>query len=275
TIFIYPFSRRLMYDLNSRVAGGIWWVMQYIFEKQHGAVITYSGDTIPFKESAMVIANHQSFVDFYLIHSLALRRRILSYCKYFAKDSLKYIPFFGWGMWLMGMMYIKRNWLHDRRNINNMFQRVREDQPPIWLISYLEGTRVTPEKLAESKAFAKSRCLPILNNLLLPRTKGFCECIRQLRDTHVQHLYDLTIVYTHQKDGVGISPSLVRVHTGSLGKEYSFHVYVRRFPLKDLPTEDDALTQWIYRLYQEKDEYLQRVKDQGLDMEKVRREPWF
>ncbi|RKP14646.1 hypothetical protein BJ684DRAFT_18954 [Piptocephalis cylindrospora] len=266
TIFIYPFSRRLMYDLNSRVAGGIWWVMQYIFEKRHRARITYSGDVLPVKESAMVIANHQSFVDFYLIHSLALRRRILSYCKYFAKDSLKY---------LMGMMFIKRNWIHDQRNIHQMFQRLREDASPIWLISYLEGTRVTSKKLIESKEFAKNRGLPILDHLLLPRTKGFCECIRQLRDTQIQHLYDLTIVYTHQEHGVGFSPSLVRVHTNPLNTEYNFHVHVRRFPLKDLPTDDEALTQWVYRLYQEKDAYLDQVKKQGLDMKKVREEPWF
>ena len=28
--------------------------------------------------------------------------------------SLKYIPFFGWGMWLMGMILIKRNWNKDQ-----------------------------------------------------------------------------------------------------------------------------------------------------------------
>ena len=35
-----------------------------------------------------------------------------------------------------------------------------------------EGTRARPAKIKESQEFAKSRGLPVLKHVLLPRTKG-------------------------------------------------------------------------------------------------------
>jgi hypothetical protein len=73
-----------------------------------------TGDVIPCEESAIVISNHSSFTDFYLLLSLARKKRMLAASKYFAKESLKYMPIFGWGLWLMGMILIKRNWTNDK-----------------------------------------------------------------------------------------------------------------------------------------------------------------
>jgi hypothetical protein len=44
---------------------------------------------------------------------------------------------------------------------------------PFWVGIYPEGTRITPKKWKESITFAAEKGLPQLNNVLLPRTKGF------------------------------------------------------------------------------------------------------
>lgn len=51
------------------------------FKRRQKARITYSGDRLPDKESAIVISNHRSWTDFYLLHSVAIRRGMLSNCK--------------------------------------------------------------------------------------------------------------------------------------------------------------------------------------------------
>jgi lysophosphatidic acid acyltransferase/lysophosphatidylinositol acyltransferase len=63
--------------------------------------------------------------------------------------TLPQIPGFGWGTWLLGNIMIKRDWTKDKKKIANSFKSMRELQAPTWLISYPEGTRMTPEKVKE------------------------------------------------------------------------------------------------------------------------------
>lgn len=72
---------------------------------------------------------------------------MLLYCKYFAKQTLKWIPFFGWGIWLMGSIMVDRNWTLDKKKIEKTFRMLKQDEIPSWIISYPEGTRATEAKL--------------------------------------------------------------------------------------------------------------------------------
>jgi hypothetical protein len=52
-------------------------------EQVHGGHITFSGDALPSSgEDALVIANHQAWPDFFLVHSVAIRAQKLHDCKY-------------------------------------------------------------------------------------------------------------------------------------------------------------------------------------------------
>ncbi|KAG0302939.1 hypothetical protein BGZ98_007114 [Dissophora globulifera] len=261
SLLIRPFSKRLFFELNARVAGSMWKVMQ----KKHKAVITFSGDKIPHRESAIVFGNHRSFVDFYMFHSVAARRGMVNYMKYFAKDSLKYIPFYGWGMWIMGMLFINRNWQQDQIKINKMFSRILDIQAPVWVASFLEGSRLTPSKLAASQKFMMGRGLPLLSNVMMPRTKGFITCVNKFRGTHVKCVYDFTFAYYHKTKGFGVPPDLVRVHTGDLSPEYKFHVHVRRYQIDDLPKDEEKLSEWVVEKYTEKDAFLEKMKENWTD----------
>lgn len=50
-------------------------------KRRKNAHITFSGDKIPHKENALILANHQAWTDIYLIHSVANRRDMLYNCK--------------------------------------------------------------------------------------------------------------------------------------------------------------------------------------------------
>ena len=75
---------------------------------------------------------------------------MLGRCRYFAKFELVWqLPVFGLAMYLMDMVMLKRNWLRDRDSVKTAFASMRRDRHPIWLISYLEGHRATPKRVAD------------------------------------------------------------------------------------------------------------------------------
>lgn len=89
----------------------------------------------------------------------------------------------------MGMLFINRNWQQDQIKINKMFARILDIQAPVWVASFLEGSRLTPSKLAASQKFMQGRGLPFLSNVMMPRTKGFIACVNKFRGSHVKHVY--------------------------------------------------------------------------------------
>ncbi|GAA99630.1 uncharacterized protein L969DRAFT_47621 [Mixia osmundae IAM 14324] len=248
SLLVLPFSDKLAYECNSSVAGTLWRYMQWLFESRAQAEITFSGDTLPSKESALVISNHLAYSDYYLIHALALRKGMLRYCRYFAKDSLKWtLPIFGLSLKLVGMVMVKRNWTSDAANTRKAFAQLKRGRnKPVWLVTYLEGTRITPKKLAESQRFCKSADKPTFDNVLYPRMNGFVAAISELRDSQVEHVYDFTLAYAGAKGEPQKPASLATVFQSSqLSPPYKFHVHVRReaVPRQKLPRADADIMQ--------------------------------
>ena len=246
-------SRQIYYAINSYFAGAMWLLCQNMFEQQNNTRIEISGmESIPENnESALVISNHCSFLDFCLVHSVSMRRQMIGNCRYFAKDSIKYMPFFGWGMYFAGFIFLKRNWALDQKQINETFETLVKNRLPVHLISYLEGTRINKKKLAESHEYASKNNLPRLDYTLLPRSKGFAASIRGLRGSHINHVYDITIAYYHHKRGFGATPSLGDYLFGRLN-EYQFRVHVDRYSMDLVPKNDADIAKWLIKLYEEK-----------------------
>ncbi|ORY81901.1 hypothetical protein BCR37DRAFT_398707 [Protomyces lactucae-debilis] len=254
---IRPFSRRSCYDINSFIAGNLWRYFQWLFTGPHKARITFSGDALPEGENAIVIANHTSYSDFQLIHSVASSKKMQGRCRYFAKDELKYIPILGWAIYLCDMVLVSRNWITDQKELLNVFGPIRKLRLPMWLITYVEGTRFTPKKCKASQEFCESRNKPILKHVLYPRVRGFYATVEQFRTSHIKVVYDLTLVWS--KDGkLHAAPTPVEVHgISDLNKHYKFHVHVRRFNLQDLPQDEAAVAGWLEKRWVEKDQVLE------------------
>lgn len=121
----------LVYDLSSAIAGSVWSVVQAIFIRVNKANITISGAPLPPGESAIVVANHVSWTDFYFIQALAIRACMLPRCRWFAKHQLKWVPFLGWGLWAMGMPLVTRNWVKDRKELDRVFGGITRNKWPI------------------------------------------------------------------------------------------------------------------------------------------------
>ena len=261
----------LCYDWASAAAESVWAWIQLIFTKANSATITVSGDTLPAGESAVVVANHVAWSDFYMVQAVALRARMLGRCRYFAKTQLRWVPFLGWGLWALGMPLVSRRWDRDRRELDRVFQGITNPQRrwPMWLISFSEATRYTPQKYDEAVAWCRSASKqePSSAYVLHPRTKGFVTTVQHLRQApQVRAVYDLTIAY-QRGSTFHAAPTMLDTLTvprlsspARNGQGYKFHVHVRRFPLEELPTTDDGLARWLEDRWQEKGLWLEEKK---------------
>lgn len=119
-----------VYDVSSFVAFTCWYSIQMIFEVLNSGKITKSGDVLPKGESAIVIANHLSWTDFYMIQSLAVQAGMLGRCRWFSKIELRRVPLLGWGIWAMGMPMVSRKWMQDKKELDRVFSGITDREWP-------------------------------------------------------------------------------------------------------------------------------------------------
>jgi len=50
-------------------------------------------------------------------------------------------------MYFMKMIFVKRDWTSDKKKIEETFSQIKNLTSNVWIISYLEGSRITPEKV--------------------------------------------------------------------------------------------------------------------------------
>jgi 1-acyl-sn-glycerol-3-phosphate acyltransferase len=191
--------------------------------------------------------------DITFLMDLARRKDRLGDMKWLVKDVIKYVPGVGWGMLFIDCVFVKRDWAADQESIRRAFAKLRDNRVPVWMLSFSEGTRLTAEKLARSQAYAREHGLPVPRHTLVPRTKGFVATVEGLRD-HVGAVYDVTLGY---EGGV---PTLWQYIQGFAPRA---HVHVRRFPIADIPTDEDALAEWLLERFREKDDLLDRFYRDG------------
>lgn len=256
---ILVLSQEQFYRVNSFLAGCLWFFCDSFMSLMGANISLSSLSRIPKGENALVISNHRFFGDFFLLHHFAIAQSMLPFCRYFAKDSIKFIPVFGWGIYMMGSIMLKRDWARDEKKIKDTFELYLTNELPIWIISFVEGSRFTREKLHHCNAFAKSKGLPLLSHLLVPRTKGFVAAIDTFkRGGSVHSVYITTLIYWHPKRPLGSTPTVSDFLLGRL-HEFRFHVHTRRFDISEIPESAVDVASWLINQYTELDTMLERV----------------
>lgn len=254
SLLFYPISRPLFRGINHSMSG-IWWAANYFAStKILGHKIIFSGhEALPNTENVIVISNHQTMSDIPCIMALAYLKKSGSNAKFFVKDPLKWVPGIGWGMHFLNYIFLKRNWHRDAKSILKTFETIRNDSIPLWLVNFPEGTRATPAKLAISQGFARQKNLKVLENVMIPRTKGVTSTITGLKD-HFDAVYDFTIYYGKE------APSLLEFYVCKL---VPIHVHVERIPASLLTGTEEELALWLHERFHLKDERIKTIKQTG------------
>ena len=253
SLLIRPFSPGAFRKINRAIADFWWGLCDQFAEHIYRIKINFTGDDVPEKENALVMVNHQEMADITVLFRLARRKKRLGDMKWFVKDILKYVPGVGWGMLFLDCLFIKRNWTTDKKKVHKVFETLLNNHIPVWLISFVEGTRVRPQKVEQSRQYALKTGRKPLDHLLIPRSKGFVASVENLRG-HLDAVYDVTIGYV---EGV---PTLWQWIKGYVKQA---NIHVRRYAMVDMPKGEKALEAWLATCFEEKDLLLEQYYATG------------
>lgn len=255
-VVLRPVNPTLWARITTAMSGYYYFYWMIIIEYVARFKVVISGDKLPFDENALLISNHVCAMDPFFQFCIAARRHRIGNVKFFAKEvnhcfskpqDFEFIElminqdikmYFPWGpaMALVENIFIGRRWVDDDAKIASAFACLYgHPTVPVWLVSFLEGSRLTPKRLLESKSFAKEvtiitvsgvrpgeltvsqNGLPELEHCLYPRVKGFEATIRGAGDL-LDAVYDVTLAYN------GVPPTVYEVSTPSCTKTLGFQV---------------------------------------------------
>ncbi|KAH9624669.1 hypothetical protein KSS87_001679 [Heliosperma pusillum] len=253
-VFLRLFSIHYSRRVTSLVFASWLALWPFLFEKINNTRVVFSGEIVPVKERVLLLANHRTEVDWMYIWDLALRKGSLGYIKYVLKRSLMKLPVFGWAFHILEFIPVQRKWEIDEQIMHQMLSTLQDPQDPLWLAIFPEGTDFTEPKSIRSQRFAADHGLPILRNVLLPKTKGFYVCWDKLKNS-LDAVYDVTIGYkpccpSFLDNVFGVNPSEV-------------HIHIRRLSVIDIPGSEDKVASWLMNTYHLKDELLSEFYSSG------------
>jgi len=148
-------------------------------------------------EWCLVISNHQSWMDIFVLQTVFLGR--IPFLKFFLKKELIWVPFLGLAWWALDFPFMRR-YSHaylkkhphlkgaDMESTRKACQKFKT--MPISVMNFMEGTRFTKAKHARQKSPH--------THLLRPKAGGVAFVMGAMGE-HLTCLVDVTIVYP---DGV-------------------------------------------------------------------------
>jgi len=180
------------------------------------------------------------------------------------KESLKKLPFIGWGMALSKFIFLKRNWEEDKAGLAKHLQSLNNVEDPMWLMFFPEGTNLAPSTREKSKNWADKNGLKDFQHVLLPRSTGLHFVLLELRKT-LDYVYDCTVGYEGVKRGeyaqdiYTLENSLLNGHPPK-----SVNMYWRRFKISTIPLDDiNKFDIWLRARWAEKDTLMEQYMRTG------------
>lgn len=248
SLLLRPLSATFFRRLNARLAAFWWALLVKALEGMGCLSIRYFGQLPKASDlNVVLISNHQSLMDPLVILCFAYQMQSLSSLKWFVKDSLRSVPFLGWGLQFIDSIFLKRKWDEDRNLIAETFQKIRAHSDPIWLISFVEGTRLTPEKLVQSQRFAQDQGIEPFQQVLFPRYKGLTALLEGLSG-RIDQIYDLTLRYECE------NPTVTDLLKGSIG---TVDVYFDQTEVCALAKSSELQKEWLITQFRKKDRILE------------------
>ena len=268
------------------VVGKFWFShVVFLIEVIFGVRFRFYGDAIAPGESALVISNHRTRIDWMLLWSYFLRIDALHPLRIVLKHGLKKVPFFGWAMQCMNFIFLRRAWADDEAYLKRTFAYTRRvaasDPARTMVLLFPEGTDLSESSLTRANAWAKTH-RPDLTaprvHTLHPRTTGFSHFVRGLGSS-IDSILDVTMAYVDYTPGE--RPNEKSLLSGRMPREV--HVCVKRHAIRDLAAAargggggdrgsrsdsgdsiDDAfLRRWCTEIFDEKEANLAEFYSEG------------
>jgi 1-acyl-sn-glycerol-3-phosphate acyltransferase len=257
-VLIRPFSRKTHANFMYYIQGTFLTNISFFLERNGNLNLELTGDKMPNGENCLVLPNHQNH-DWGHIYTLANRRRNLGAVRTVLKKVTQYIPGFGTCMWLNNWPFVSRDWKQDSVYLKKLYNMYKEDDMPLVLWIFPEGTRITPKKLKKSQEYAAKNGKPNFNHVMLPRYKAVISALRSLPGV-VDYVYETTIAYSGWEGFPGFGDLVFN----DPNKEYTLHMNVKRVELKSIDaSSEESVKKWLVESFTQKDANLAHFEKHG------------
>ena len=154
-------------------------------------------------------------------------------------------------------IFIRRKWEEDQRYLHQILHYFTDNDYPVQLLLFPEGTDYDENTLNISKTYALKNNLPIYNHVLHPRLRGFTLCLEQLkRCKGLDAIHDVTVAYRGN-----ICRSEMDLLMGNFPQEVYFHI--KRYPIEQIPETIEGLEKWCTQIWDEKEKTLEAFYKNG------------
>ncbi|CAI5758712.1 unnamed protein product [Candida verbasci] len=199
-------------NLIRNYTGNLFWNIGLHMMKSNRVKFKIYGDKLD-ANPAIVICNHSSLADTFIIH-------YLSRFSYKNKVDLPNLNFFSWFLvWrvptikiILHWLKCDENWEIDEKSVLFVFSRLLKSKFSEWIILFPEVNIWTKENVHLQTGLQDKYFLPKFENVLYPRFSSFYNIITALNNSKphsYSNLYDLTILYTKDGEECGESPTLM------------------------------------------------------------------
>ncbi|RLV90242.1 1-acyl-sn-glycerol-3-phosphate acyltransferase 2 [Spathaspora sp. JA1] len=227
---------------------------------------------------AIIISNHTSLADYFIIHYLARVSVLGDYSPVIPSSSekitLPVVNFFSWFLvWrvptvkiLLHMLKCDENWEIDQKSVAFVFSRLLKSKNSQWIVIFPEVNIWTKEGAGLQRQLSEKYFLPQFNHLLYPRFSSFFNVITALADIKPQpysNLYDITILYT-RRDSNEISyqpPTLLEFFSSKIPITVTINVKIRS--VNRIPEKRHKLERYLEHLWRNKDKLIGQLKEES------------
>ncbi|XP_041951382.1 acyl-CoA:lysophosphatidylglycerol acyltransferase 1 isoform X4 [Alosa sapidissima] len=242
-----------------------------------GYTVTEWGDDVKpiSEEEAMVIVNHQATGDVCtLMMCLQDKGMVVRKMMWLMDHVFKYTNF-GLVSLIHGDFFIRQGKAHRDKQLvylKDHLDRFYYSRERKWIVLFPEGGFLRKRR-ETSQAFAKKNELPHLTHVTLPRLGATQVILKTLgpqqengtlgagdasattgptgsKSRGLQWVVDVTIGYPKAR------PMDIQTWIFGYRQPTVTHVHYRIYPIKDVPMETEALTDWLYQRFVEKEELL-------------------
>lgn len=184
-----PLSKLLILIANQWVRMNAWNFK--LFNRIHWELAGL--DELQRDEWCLVISNHQSWVDIFVLQTNLLSR--VPYIKFFLKKELIWVPLMGLAWWALDFPFMKRYskaFLKKNPHLKGQDLEITRTacekfkNSPIAIMNFVEGTRFTPQKHAKQDS--------PFDHLLKPKAGGIAFVLSVMGD-YFDSIVNVTITY--------------------------------------------------------------------------------
>ncbi|PRT53779.1 putative 1-acyl-sn-glycerol-3-phosphate acyltransferase 5 [Wickerhamiella sorbophila] len=256
---IHPVTRVLPFSVQAAVRGWVSGLAQSGFKVliNKAFEVELIGDKIDPNESAIVILNHSSSLDYPLVTTLAAEHGVGNNYFFFSHRRLIKLPTLPvmWSVWRAN-----GNWTAPSHMLSYVFRDVPHKAPrsgPKWVVLFPEVNEFNPASHREHQLICCAAGAPLLKHLLYPRYPAFVQAVEYFRHSEITTVYDLTVQYQAVSRPFRKEVPTWREFICSR-KLWKVTIIVNKHAITDIGNKPKAMQKWLEKTWYRKDHILEK-----------------